>query len=313
MALPNNMASSVPVRSAWLAPDDVGRTDLLIDYELGGVGLNDPSEGLQVQTWEAWSDGVSVWAAPSPSRTPATLLLTGTAITEVSIAFDQNMHATLAYVDGGVTKLYWYDTIVPGMVVTSFTGASSPMICMDDKREGMNASNDILFFYLRSGSIYYRQQRDRYGVERLLGTGVPATVRISFVGMGTTGRMQIGMHGPHSATYTDLLTDTLYVQDGSDVTPLLSGAAQTGLWRSRIFVLDDQPSFAWARVEADYPAILRIYGDGDLVYETPAIISDEPIRLPVARAREWQIEVESATRVIEVKLAGSILELMGAS
>lgn len=318
MSLPGNAASSSAVQAALLSPDNRDRSDLLLDYELGGVALNDPSGGLQVQPWEAWSDGAHVWVAPSPGRTPTTLLLTGSGITEISFAFDQNMRVTVAYVEAGTTKLFWFDTSVGAMVTTSYAGASSPMLALDDKRPvaTLGGSSDVLFFYILGGDLRYRQQRDRFNTERTLATLPPTSTRINRVGMGANNRMQIwagDVAGTEaSAVYTDLLTDTLYTVDSGDVLPLFHGPAETALWRSGVFQTDAQPSMAWAKVEADYPVTVRIYADGELVLAPAPFTSDDPIRLPAIRGAEWFIEVESTgNRVVQVVLASSLAELIG--
>lgn len=110
--------------------------------------------------------------------------------------------------------------------------------------------------------------------------------------------------------YTDLPTDTLYFVSGTTVKPQFTATTLTGIWRSRVIVLDYQPSFAWARVEGpSASSVLRVYGDGVLFHTTPAITNNTPIRLPAGRFREWQIEVESSGRVTDVVLASSSREL----
>ena len=315
MSMPGNAVSSTPVAAALLPPDRLDRLlNLTVDYELGGVALNDPSQGLQVQAWEAWSDGTRVWVAPSPARVPAVLVLTGAGITEVSLAFDQNMAASLAYVEAGVTKMYWFDSAVPGMVVTAFAGASSPMITLDDKRgfSTRGGTSDILLFYLRAGGVYYRQQRDRFITERLMAIAVPPNSRIVAVGMGLNNRMQVWLSDFYGTAYTDLLTDMLYTVDTGQVVPLLAGAVQPGLWRSEVFSTNAHSSMAWARVEGNYPVTLRVYADGGLVAVLPPFASDDPVRLPAVRGTDWYVEVESTVgRAVRVTLASSLAELTG--
>lgn len=125
MSLPGNTLSSSPVPSAFVVPDDAQRADLRIDYEMGGAAVGDPSQGLLVQAWRAWSDGIDVWCAPDATLSPVTHLLAGSNITEVSFCFDQNMRPTVAYMDDSGCNLYWYDTLAGATVTTNFPGASS--------------------------------------------------------------------------------------------------------------------------------------------------------------------------------------------
>lgn len=192
MSLPGNALDPIGVAAAMLPPDDDGRPSLVEDYEMGGIALNDPSQGLLVQNWRARlvGDEVRVSHAPYSSETVVT---TDTGITELSLAFDQNMRPTIGYIASGLTKLYWYDT-VPEMHVTTVFNAEdrSPFVTMDDKRgpATMINSNDVLFFYIRGTTLYYRQQRDRFQTERNLAT-VGAGQVIAKCGMSRALRVQV--------------------------------------------------------------------------------------------------------------------------
>jgi hypothetical protein len=117
-----------------------------------------------------------------------------------------------------------------------------------------------------------------------------------------------------TAAYNDMLTDTAYVVSGSDILPLFKGADWTGVWRTKLIVDDFQPSFGWLRVNAEFDSLtteevtLRLYGDGFMYYER-VVETKEPVRVPVGRYREWQIEVEGTARVTSVDLATDVLEL----
>lgn len=283
-----------------------------MDYEMGGVAVGDASQGLQVRTWKAWVAGGQVLLAPWPELAPVTALFAADDVSELSLAFDQLMHPTVAYVQGGSTKLYWYDTAVPGQVTTSFPDASYPAVFLDDKRAVMvqKGSTDVLFFYLRAGGLYYRQQRDRFTVERVLAPVLVSNVsRIESVGMGVNGRVQVRLLAAPAA-FADVATDQLYLAaaDGT-VRALGAGLPMAARWRSKLFATDEQPSFGWARVEATaYPVQLRLWGDGKAVLNV-SVASEAPIRVPPARAREWLAEVTGTARVVDVRLAQTWDEL----
>ncbi len=191
MALPNNQLSATPVPSGYLSPDAHIRVNTLYDYERGGVALNDASEGVNTYDWKVWIEGDDILLARAPYDNPTTPI-TAAGTTEVSLAFDQNMRPAVAYMHAGVCKLYWYDTTIPGPTTTTFADCTNPMLCMDDKRQGADSYNDILFIYVRAGWIRYRQQRDRYTVERNLVAVPPG--RIQQVGMNQGLRVQIRYH-----------------------------------------------------------------------------------------------------------------------
>lgn len=163
------------------------------DWELGGIGYQDPSRGSMYQTWQFRYLGGVIETGPDPDG-PWTFLLGPpdiVGVTEISGAFDASMDSAVAFVDEGVTKLWWYDSSLPGRALTTFPGCSSPRLTLDDKRETQTGTADILFFYLRADSLYYRQQRDRYGVERLLCAAPPNTLRLGRTGMSIANRVQI--------------------------------------------------------------------------------------------------------------------------
>ncbi len=196
MALPHNQLSAVPYPSGYLHPDDHARVNTLYDFERGGVALNDASAGIDGYDWKAWVDGDDILIARAPYDSPTTLI-TAAGTTWVSLAFDQNMRPALAYTQAGACKLYWYDTTIPGPTTSTFADCTSPMLCMDDKRQGADQYNDILFFYVRAGSIRYRQQRDRYATERTL-VAVPPGYILQ-VGMAQNLRVQIRYHREDTA------------------------------------------------------------------------------------------------------------------
>lgn len=160
----------------------------MISYRDGGLALQDPSQGITGQVWRARILNNTQILLSAPNYLEQ-VLQEGTAITDISIAFDQNMNLHYCWVDQGTTRLRWYDTTIGEMTTTSFgTGIVTPKLDMDDKRDFNTAGSDIIFAYVRSGALYYRQQRDRFETERLLDSG--PWVGLERIGMGTGYRMQ---------------------------------------------------------------------------------------------------------------------------
>ena len=195
MSLPGNVLSTVGSSSSFLTPDTLGRGDGLEDYETGGVALGDASQGLLVKTWRARglnsSNEIRVSAEPYSSETS---LISASNMTEVSLAFDQNMRPAVAYIENGQAKLYWFDSVVGNNVTTVLAAdITSVFLTMDDKRKAATSLNwnDILLFYVRGAALYYRQQRERFNTERFLTTLLDASARIRKVGMGSGWRVQI--------------------------------------------------------------------------------------------------------------------------
>ena len=323
MALPGNQFSPTAVRGTFLTPDDLVRTSLLVDYEMGGVAIGDPSQGLQVQAWEGRVNAGTIQVRPYGVG-GWTDVTSDSGITEIAIAFDQNMRATTAYVASGVVKLYWFDSTLASYTTTSFAGITSPALTMDDKRAAEVGLNDVLFFYIKAGRVCYRQQRDRYATERDLGavpTGMTRILRWGFTDLFRV-QLEFGVDADvapavpatadeYGGAFTDTDTDTLYFVSGTTVVPLFAGTPLTGRWRGRVNVHPAQPSFAWGRLVGDsaVSALVRLYGDGVLVH-TQILAPGEPFRIEAERARTWEIDVESSGSFTGAVLANTAEELI---
>ena len=53
MAMPDHVLSSIFITGLYVNPDDRRKAIYTRDWEMGGVALNDPSQGLLVQEWTA--------------------------------------------------------------------------------------------------------------------------------------------------------------------------------------------------------------------------------------------------------------------
>lgn len=190
--IPENKFSSEPVYSPFRAPDGIERPSYLVDYELGGRDLNDSSEGLEVHTWIAEYNPATGDVSVFAPGVPQTTVFTALGLTELSLAFDQNMRPVVAFVQNGQAKFFWYDTVLGATRINDLpAGSFSPRCCMDDKRDMQTSQgqNDVIIAYLRGTSLYFRQQRDRYENEYLLTASIPGR-RLVCVGMNQGRRLQ---------------------------------------------------------------------------------------------------------------------------
>lgn len=164
----------------------------LIDYEMGGVALNNPSEGLLVKQWRVRVDGDIVYLGPEDGDEQSVFIRPG--ISEIALAFDQNMQPAVAFVQEGAAWLWWFDSSTSGMVFSQFPGAVNPRLTLDDKRALQAGNSDVILAYLRGSSLYYRQQRDRYQVEYLLSNSPPCG-GLACIAMSKGNRLQFGFGG----------------------------------------------------------------------------------------------------------------------
>ncbi len=174
--------------------------DFLVDWELAGVGLNNPDQGLLAKLWtlEAKPNDdtgqidviVSAPGGVAPGE-PSRVLFSGVDITEVALAFDQNMNPFVAYMQGGDAKIYWFDSTVSSMVHTTLPSGCYDLRCtLDDKRNFNVAESDIVLGYIRDGNLCIRYQRDRYTIEYVLRSGIGGNARLVSMAMNKGSRMQ---------------------------------------------------------------------------------------------------------------------------
>lgn len=190
--IPGNRLSTTPVFSEFVTPDNIDRPSMLVDYELGGRALNDPSEGLEVHTWVAEYNPTTGDVSIQAPGIPGVTLFTALGISDLSLAFDQNMRPFVVFTQSSRAKFFWFDTVLGETLITELpVDARSPQCTMDDKREMQTSqgANDIIVAYLRGTALYYRQQRDRFEVEYMLTASIPGTQLIR-VGMNRGRRLQ---------------------------------------------------------------------------------------------------------------------------
>ena len=164
------------------------------DYELGGVAIQDPSQGYYVKIWRGRISHGGRYLLIGSEDTPDTMWYDSGGfgrLTEVSLAFDQNMRPILAFVEAGVAKFQWYDTAIEQQVVTTLdSDVRNPRVSMDEKRADFGTTNDVILSYLRGQNLYVRVGRDRYTVEYLIQSGIPEDYFLYKTGMNLGLRFQ---------------------------------------------------------------------------------------------------------------------------
>lgn len=310
MSFPSGVLSDLPVPATLVFPDWVPRRDRKVDWEIGGWDISDATQGGNIRGWKCYTDGTDVWIETIEEPFFRYKWYTGSGITEVTFSFDQLMHPVVAFVEGGLLKMRWYDSLLGGYTVTTYPGCTFPWLSRDDKRTLQSGVSDVLLFYVKGTSAYYLQQRERYGVERVLVDTTDPETKTLILGMSEGWRVQCDLESYVTAAYTDLTTGNAYVSNPiGQVSSPGKGGFVPGRWRSRQYEFAHQPSFAAARVIASrYPAIFRTVLDGEVNYET-FVFNEEPFRLPSVRARNWQFEIETPYRVVEVALSDSLEEM----
>lgn len=196
--IPEDRMSTQVIQANWIPPDERNR-DLDQDYEAGPIALNDTSQGLSYQPWElTWDFATGDFTVtPETTGSPVIGVTNAPAVTQCSLAFDQNGHVTIAYTSNNQAYLYWYDTDAAGWVTTPLAfGTITPTLTLDDKRTTQTNASDILLWYTLEQedgtyNLYKREQRERFLTPQLMATGVPPY--IYKCGMHVGYRVQLGL------------------------------------------------------------------------------------------------------------------------
>lgn len=193
--IPDNVVSSQIVKSFFKSPDN-RVTNRITDYEMGGIALQDTSEGLEYQVWkcEYNTDDSTVYISSEADPDSLFPLITQSDVRELGFTFDQNMRWSLVTLDSlGNAAHHWYDSSVAAYVVSNYSGLYSVKLALDDKRnESIQlGQSDMIFTYTKiSGGVFWRTQRERFLVETVGDANLPAGLRITNFGMSQVNRLQ---------------------------------------------------------------------------------------------------------------------------
>lgn len=191
--MPDGVLSTTPQPAIFVGARNYPISKI-VDYEDGGIALNDASQGLLYQRWKALlfnSGEEDSYIQLSATEVPAFKLIELPRLTEISISFDTLMRPTLAYVQDGVAYLRWYDSAAADYVTDTIgAGVLTPRVSLDDKRflaTNGYQTNDVILAYVRDRNLYVRIQRERYLIEHLLAEDCNPLIKI---GMNRQLRLQ---------------------------------------------------------------------------------------------------------------------------
>lgn len=176
---------SIKVRSSTsslLEPDN-RKLSGLFDYELAGEEINNPNLGFLVRTWKVVVEDGNV----NLYRDDVfhSLLFVDDSIADIALSFDQTMNVVIAWQDmEGLVYLRYFDSVSLTFVVMPIGLASCPRLSLDDKRPNASDTCDVIFAYIKDGSLRYRQQREGYLVEHVVVGGLSLNQRLNRIGLG---------------------------------------------------------------------------------------------------------------------------------
>lgn len=182
--IPHGTFITPPITAAFKPPGDQAYLPL---YQIatGALELGDGNGGREQQLWEVAYVGGEARIAKVGEAYELAIPLVG--VLTISLAFDANMGEVLAYATASGCSLRFFNSVTSLYETLEIAGASSCRVVVDDPREFAEAASDVIFGYVKSGSLYYRQQRDRYEVEYLIGE---ASGDLIAMGMNLLNRLQ---------------------------------------------------------------------------------------------------------------------------
>ena len=173
--IPGNAFTAAPVVGPFMYLQDQPYTPLSQTI-MGGVALSNGTQGRLVKAWTVAYINNTIQVQPAGGFNALSIPVPG--VTSVSLAFDANMAPVIAWTTTGGANLYYYDTITATYITRFFTGVTSCKVAVDDPRDFYNLASDVMFGYTLNNMLYWRQQRDRYDIERLVGPTAQTLIRM---------------------------------------------------------------------------------------------------------------------------------------
>jgi hypothetical protein len=168
--------------------------DYLTAFSLGPIQLGDFSAGPVNRPWYVRASGSQIFAARQNDTADGfddeTLVFqfAGVGATEIDAAFDQSAHILVAMErptgagDSPEIWIYYFDPFSASYQLVNFGRGRTPRAALDDILDSSNA--DILVFYIADDTgLCWRQQRERYLVERVVTQAAPTIPDTSLMTM----------------------------------------------------------------------------------------------------------------------------------
>ena len=184
--IPLNGFTSMPIPALFSAPLSDTYTAMRMRV-MGGVAVGDSSQGRLFQVWNISYDGVN--AVVTPETTGAVVKVPISGATSLCLAFDSNMAVAIGYTRGTVVGIYYFDSSLNRYNTLELAGGTSGRVAVDNPAAFFSGPSDIIFGYTVSNVLYWRQQRDRYAIERVIGATRPNSTLVG-VGLSGVNRLQ---------------------------------------------------------------------------------------------------------------------------
>jgi len=179
---PNNALSSQPVTAQFFTQ---WRDDPLVDFEFGGIALQDSTAGLDQILWTCFYEDGFIKLSHDDHVQP---VLNVNNVIALSLGFDLSMRPVVAYLANEHCYLWFYDTVVSKQITADLGGdITFPQLSLDERRLVQSSNADVILSYIRNSKMYMRLQRERFQTEheitqakRLIKTGLMKNNRFGF-------------------------------------------------------------------------------------------------------------------------------------
>jgi hypothetical protein len=90
-----------------------------------------------------------------------------------TFAFDRTMQPSICWNTASAgAYFHWFNSLTAAYETTHYPLARNAMVIHDDTRDIASSTSDVMLFYQTEDLVCYRQQRDRYLIERVIGSGI---------------------------------------------------------------------------------------------------------------------------------------------
>lgn len=157
--LPENKVTVTKQPPQWYVPE---RLNQRIDYEKGGIALQNPSWGLNYQLWTLEYREYDHTLVLRGQIVPDIILKTGLVdVISVGLSFDQNMTPIYFYSIGTQTFFNW---VTPEGVAQEIIlpNIRNPQLSRDEYRDFNLHNADVILSYVSGKQLIVRYQRHRF-------------------------------------------------------------------------------------------------------------------------------------------------------
>lgn len=136
-------------------------------YEIGGVRLQDTSQGLLSHVWELSHKQGKFLLRREDEANSLEILSVGN-VDNFDFSFDQNMSIVIVWELNQKGYIYFFDTQLNGYNTKKFENVRTPKVTLDDKRNTQIHQSNVLLTYVNGNNLCIRYQNERFNNEYIL-------------------------------------------------------------------------------------------------------------------------------------------------